>query len=104
MHSIPSPSPMLVALPAPDGSTAIDAARSISRSGRTEVKSLVLHLALLPMDQHMMPIMNAKFLVDMQLMSLALHRVLDMLKVLLLVLLQPPFCLNRFFCFINLSY
>lgn len=38
--SIPSPSPMLVALPAPDGSTAIDAAKYLSRSGRyaAEVK------------------------------------------------------------------
>jgi hypothetical protein len=33
-RSIPSTSPMLVALPAPDGSTAIDAARSLSRSLR----------------------------------------------------------------------
>ena len=36
----------------------------------------------------------------MPLMSLALNRVLDMLKVFLLVLTFASFCLNRFFCFI----
>lgn len=40
-----------------------------------------MHLALLPMDQHMLPIMPLALLVDMPLMWLALHRVLDMLKV-----------------------
>lgn len=36
----------------------------------------------------------------MPLMSLALNRVLDMLKAFLLVLTFASFCLNRFFCFI----
>jgi len=43
----------------------------------------------------MLPIMPNALLVDMPLMSLDLHRVLDMLKVLLLVLLQPPLLLSQ---------
>jgi len=74
--SIPSPSPMLVAMPAPDGSTAIDVAKSLSRSRRYATKVKVMHLALLPMDQHMLPIMPLVLLVDMPLMWLALHWVL----------------------------